>query len=49
MFSVENITSGAILSFDVLCVGSPVTVNKQVQYKETREFKAQLGIIEKSM
>ena len=28
--SDENINSGAILSFDVVCVGSPVKVNKQV-------------------
>ena len=41
--SNENINSGAILSFDVVCVGSPVII--MLQKKVKCKYKEKLGIL----
>ena len=43
MRSAENINSGAILSFDVVCVGSPAIIMFQKKY--TNKFKEKLEIL----
>ena len=43
MCSDENFISGTILSFDEVCVGSPVIV--MLQKKLTNRYKEKLGIL----